>query len=261
MIALFVFLFGISIGSFLNVIVFRTALSETIVKGRSKCLSCKHSLCTKDLIPVFGYLFLKGKCRYCQSKISWQYPLVEFLTGLVFLAFYFKYHFGIAIGFPVEGFDILLLLARDWIAVSVLLLIFIYDLRYSYILDRFTIPTIILVLLLNLWLGLSVSSLILGAVVIGGFFLVQYFVSKGKWVGGGDIRMGVLMGCLLGFRDGVAALFLAYVLGALVGLGLLATKRANRETEIPFGTFLSFTTLLMLFLGKWVIEWYLALFV
>jgi len=102
--------------------------------------------------------------------------------------------------------------------------------------------------------------MLFGALVIGGFFFLQFYLSNGKWIGGGDIRMGVLMGLMLGLRNGLVALFLAYVIGAAIGLVMLATKKADMKTRVPFGTFLVLGTLLVLMVGERLIGWYLGLF-
>ena len=258
---MFIFVLGVCLGSFLNAVIFRTHRDESVVKGRSKCLSCEEPIGYLDLIPIVSYLRLKGKCRNCKGVISWQYPVIELCTGILFLVFYFKYQFGIALPASYSLREMSLFLVRDWAFIIYLIIIFVYDLRYTYILDRFTIPAMIVAVLLNLWLGMPAWSLVMGGVVLGGFFLAQHLVSKGKWVGGGDIRMGLLMGFMLGLRDGLVALFLAYLIGAMVGLVLIWTKRASRNTQLAFGTFLSATTLLVLFMGEWIIDWYLAFFV
>lgn len=243
-----VFVLGVCIGSFLNVAIFRTHEGDSVVTGRSKCQSCEEPLEAQDLVPVLSYLRLRGKCRRCKSVISWQYPAVELVMGVLFvLAFIFA-----------QGW---MQLVAWWILLSFLVVIFVYDLRYMYILDRFTIPAMMVALLTNLFVGVIPAwSLLVGALVIGGFFWIQFAVSRGRWVGGGDIRMGALMGCLLGIEQGLLALFLSYVFGAIVGVWLLAHKQATRKTEIPFGTFLVIGTVISLFVGQEILDWYLGFF-
>lgn len=179
--------------------------------------------------------------------MSWQYPVIELATGLLLAGL-----------FMVNGFSILFL--RDAIFTIFLIILFVYDLRYHLLLDRFTIPAMIVALLLNLFIGVPVWSMFVGAIVLGGFFLGQYWLSKGQWIGDGDIRMGVVMGLMLGLRDGLVALFLAYVIGAAIGVLLLLTKKAKFKTQIPFGTFLAGATLVSLLFGGQIVSWYLALF-
>ncbi len=244
------FIFGICVGSFLNAAIFRVHEGTSVAKGRSKCRSCELPLSAIDLIPVLSYLLLRGRCRRCKSAISWQYPLVELATGLLFILFFLKHQ------------EFSLILIRDWIFVSFLMIIFVYDLHHMLILDRFTLPAMIVAIILNLWLGTTgASSMIFGALALGGFFYGQFALSQGKWVGGGDIRMGALMGLMLGLSQGLVALFLAYLLGAIVGVILLVLKKAQGKTALPFGTFLTLATAALLFLGDAPLEWYLSLFV
>jgi prepilin signal peptidase PulO-like enzyme (type II secretory pathway) len=244
-----VFLIGLCVGSFLNVAIFRVHEGEQVVRGRSKCMKCEEPLGPRDLVPVLSYVALKGRCRRCKAVVSWQYPVIELVTGLVFVLLYL-----------LHGMEMVLL--RDAVFVAYLIIIFVYDLRYMYILDKFTIPAMIFALLANLWLGIVPAwSILVGGLVLASFFAIQYLVSRGTWVGGGDIRMGALMGFMLGLTHGLVALFLAYVLGGLVGAYLLITGKVDRKTPIPFGTFLAIGTLLMILSGDSIISWYLGFFV
>jgi prepilin signal peptidase PulO-like enzyme (type II secretory pathway) len=247
LVGLLVLVLGVVIGSFLNVVILRTEAGSSL-GGRSKCVKCAATLRPIDLIPVVSFLMLRGKCHSCHARISVQYPLVESATGLLFLACFFA--------FPtIPG------LVRGLVLVPFLVVIFVYDLRYQLILDRFSIPAMFAAFALSVWAGYAPRDLLYGALAIGGFFLAQHLVSKGRWIGAGDIRMGALMGLILGLRDGLGALFVAYVLGALVGVYLIATKRATGKTKVPFGTFLVAGTLVMLFVGRQLMDWYLGFFV
>lgn len=242
-------LLGVCIGSFLNAAIFRAHEEGSVWKGRSKCMNCEVPLGWMDLIPVVSYLLLRGRCRQCKQVIDWQYPIIEIVTGMLFL-----------VAYAVTPYDIVLLV-RNWTFISFLIIIFVYDLRYFYILDRFTIPAMIVAIIANLWIGIIHPwSFLLGAVVLGGFFLAQYLLSKGVWIGGGDIRMGVLMGLILGLEQGLVALFLAYVVGAVVSIGLLLSGKVTRKTALPFGTFLALGTLVCLFIGRDLLGWYLQFF-
>ncbi len=246
---LLIFLLGLSVGSFLNVAVFRVHDGEPVLRGRSKCRSCEEHLGARDLVPVLSYLALRGRCRRCKAVISWQYPLVELVTGILFVLAYA--HAGWTVEF-----------VRDAIFVSFLIIIFVYDLRHMLIIDRFTIPAMIFAVIVNLWLGIVPAwSVLAGGLVLAAFFWIQFLVSRGTWVGGGDIRMGALMGFMLGVEYGLIALFFAYMLGAIVSVGLLVTGKVNRKTPIPFGTFLSVATLMALFAGSAIVKSYLSLFV
>jgi len=244
-----VLLFGLCVGSFLNVAIFRVHEGDEVVRGRSKCMKCEEPIGPRDLVPLLSYLVLKGRCRRCKAVVSWQYPVIELITGLLFVVLYL-----------LHGLE--MVLVRDIVFISYLIIIFVYDLRYMYILDKFTIPAMIFALLANLWLGLVPAwSILVGGITLSAFFGIQYLVSRGKWVGGGDIRMGALMGFMLGLTHGLVALFLAYVLGGLVGAYLLLSGKVDRKTPIPFGTFLAIGTLLMLLSGDFIINWYLGFFV
>jgi len=254
-----VFVFGACVGSFMNVVIFRVHEGESVARGRSKCQACQAPICAGDLIPILSYLRLKGRCRSCRSVISWQYPSVELATGLIFLLFY--------VMVASQGVDNLgllffvLMILRYWVFTAYLVVIFVYDLRYMLIIDQFTIPGMMLAILFNLWLGvLSAWSVLVGGAVLAGFFWVQFALSRGAWVGGGDIRMGALMGFMLGLEQGLVALLLAYVLGAVVGVVMIVSGKATRKTPVPFGTFLAAATLIVLFAGESILDWYLGFF-
>lgn len=256
---LFIFLFGLVIGSFLNVVILRTQVRESL-RGRSHCPSCKKTLGVFELVPVLSFFALRGKCLFCHAKISWQYPIVELATGILFLLAFLRLSYGIFLpdGFLQETFWIFLV--RDLVILSLLIILFVYDFKYGLLPDFFTLPAIVVALGMNVWLGIPFWSLVLGGVAIGGFFVAQFFLSKGRWVGAGDIRFGFLIGFLLGFANGIAALFLAYALGAVVSIFLLARRSVGLKTEIPFGTFLAVATALILLTDSWFVGAYLSLF-
>ena len=250
---------GMAVGSFLNVVVFRTRSKESVAKGRSKCMTCLEPIEPIDLIPVWSYFALRGKCRKCSAVIPWQYPAVEMAMGIIFGLFFVRAALMFGIPTFVDQSEWLALFVRDAVIACFLLVIFVYDFKYQYILDRFTVPAMIAALLFNMALGADGLNLLLGGLMIGGFFAFQFLVSKGKWIGGGDIRMGLLMGFLLGIEMGVLALFLSYVLGAIAGLILIATKKRKMDSHVPFGTFMSAATLIVMFCGIYFLNWYLGL--
>jgi len=255
-ISFLIFVVGTCIGSFLNVAIFRTHEGESVVTGRSKCRACEVPIGAQDLVPVLSYLRLRGRCRSCKSVISWQYPAVEIVTGFLFVVAFLSSTQTLN-----DSITQSLLFLRNGVFLSYLVLIFVYDLRHMLIIDRFTIPAMIFAIIINLWLGtVPAWSVLVGGLVLAGFFWIQFLLSKGTWVGGGDIRMGALMGFMLGLEHGLVALFIAYVLGAIVGLMMMVTGRATRKTPVPFGTFLSVSTVLVLFAGKQILDWYLSFF-
>lgn len=262
---------GLIVGSFLNVVIFRLASGEAVVFGRSHCVKCGVTLRVRDLIPVFSFLFLRGKCHSCGIKISWQYPLVEVATAGMFA--------GIAVWFARHGYEApprgwegdvtsLLILSSYTIIVlyllfhaCVLLILFVYDLRHQSLPNKLLWPGIGVALVP---VGLLVESeqamsALLAAAIAGGFFLLLYLVSKGKWIGFGDVKLGVYLGLLVGFPRILVALFVAYVLGAIIGVGLIITKKAEWGSKLPFGPFLILGTAFAWVWGEMIISRYLSL--
>ena len=243
--ALLVFVLGLLIGSFLNVCIFRIPNRETIIYGTSRCPHCRNSLGALDLIPVISYLVLKGNCRFCQSPISWRYPLVELLTGLIFYLGY------ISIGE-------LHLLIKYLVLFSLLIIISFIDI------DRQLIPNQLVLAILVWGIGwqllapeLSWQQSLLGAILGGGILLLIAVISKGG-MGGGDIKLMFAAGLVLGGRFTVLALFIACVIGAFVGGFLLATGIKKRKEPIPFGPFLAMGIFTASLWGEELIQLYLT---
>ncbi len=259
MIVVFIFILGLLVGSFLNVVIYRLHRQEDFVKGSSKCLFCGHKLHAKDLVPLFSYLYLNGKCRYCKHRFSKQYPLVELATGVVFTLVFLKIVPELNIYFI--GFTDLFILIYWWIMSAWLIIIFVYDFKYYLILDKVVLPAIIVAFIASILLGISWLNMLLAAIIGGGFFLIQFLVSKGRWIGGGDIRLGLLMGVLLGWPDILVALFLAYVLGSFFGIILLSSGKKHLSDKVAFGTFLTLATFLTLLYGSQIVGWYWSLFI
>jgi leader peptidase (prepilin peptidase)/N-methyltransferase len=257
---IFVFILGLIFGSFLNVVILRLNSGDRIVKSRSKCPHCSHRLSARDLWPLVSFILSLGRCRYCKAKISIQYPAVEFITGLLFVLVTYNIIGNLGPQYLFYNTNVLLFWIRDLIFICFLVVIFVYDLRWYLILDRVTVPAMLVAVVLNLWLGLSLESLLWGLVVGLGFFAVQYLVSRGKWIGGGDLRMGALMGLMLGFPSVITALFLSYIIGAVVSVVLLKIKKKNLKSQVPFGTFLAIGTILTMFWGEEIMRWYFGLF-
>jgi prepilin signal peptidase PulO-like enzyme (type II secretory pathway) len=251
----FIFLFGLIIGSFLNCFIWRVRNDEGMM-DRSYCPKCKHKLAWYENIPLLSYLFLKGKCRHCRRAISIQYPLVELVVGLLFaLSFIVRYQFAPE---DVQG-SFFLILAGDWFVISVLTFIFVYDFRWYLILDKIVLPSCLVVLVLNLMLGAGWLDLVISAIIGSGFFLLQFVVSRGMWIGGGDIRLGLFMGLVLAdWRHLLVALFLAYLLGSIVAIPLILAKKKRWGEKIPFGVFLSTATLIAIFWADDLLNWYLG---
>ncbi len=243
---IFTILYGLAAGSFVNAWVYRLAHGKSIAAGRSFCPHCQHTLAPWDLVPLVSFLFLRGRCRYCKKTISWQYPGVEAITALLFLYAYTRF------GFQMESVVVM-------VYIMMLEIVFLYDLKKHLISDLVLIPTAIVALLALPIRDLTFINALIGSAIAAGFFGLQYLLSRGKWIGAGDIRLGVVMGLMLGWRGVIVALLLAYTLGAIVGVVLMLSKKATGKTEVPFGTFLSLATVVTLLYGTVIIEWYFDL--
>jgi leader peptidase (prepilin peptidase) / N-methyltransferase len=245
-----VFVLGVTIGSFLNCLIYRLSVNEK-PKGRSYCPKCKHQLSHKDLIPVLSYFFLLGKCRYCKRKISLEYPLIEILTGTLFLsAFLFA-------GISVEFFYLL-------IVVFFLILIFVYDLKHYIIPDFATFSLIGASLVYLLYSSLfdnNCSDLYYGALsalFVFLFFFALFYFTKGKGMGFGDVKFVIFMGLFLGFPKILVGLFLSFFFGAIIGIGMILMKKKKMKSQLPFAPFLIIGSLIAYFYGEKIIEIYLS---
>lgn len=186
--------------------------------------------------------------------------MVELVTAILFVVVWQRYKID-SVNFTgywllVTGYSKVI---RDWLFICILIIIFIYDLRWQLILDKITLPAMVIAFGLNLWLGTSWFNLLLALGIGGGFFLMQYLISRGRWIGGGDIRLGALMGLMIGWPQIIVALILAYISGAVVGIGLLATGRKQWSSRVPFGAFLSAATVVVMLWGEEMLNWYLKL--
>jgi prepilin signal peptidase PulO-like enzyme (type II secretory pathway) len=255
----------------LNCLAYRLEKGEKPT-GRSYCPHCKHTLSWQDLLPVFSFIMLKGKCRYCGKKISWQYPAVEIATGLLFLLiFNFSAYGGPAAGWQFQNLGTALYL---FITTSFLIIIFVYDLKHFLIPDKILFPLIGIVFLyrvfgiLNLehWNLFRISNLefrifdlinpLSAAIGAGIFFLTIFLISQGRWLGFGDVKLVFFMGLFLGYPEIIAALFFSFFIGAVAGTGLIFLKKKTMKSEVPFGPFLITGTFIALFWGRALIDWY-----
>jgi len=247
----FFFILGAAFGSFLNVVIFRINTKESILIARSHCLFY-------ELIPLLSFFLQKGKCRKCKKKISWQYFFVELFTGIAFLL--------IIINFFDFTFFSILITIYYLLIISLLIVIFVYDLKHYLVPDEVIYPAIIIAFLYDFYLvvisgfQLFAFQYLLAGLIGGGFFLAMVLISKGKWMGVGDIKIGLLMGLFLGLSHLFTALFLAFLSGAIISGFLLLLKKKNLKSEIPFGPFLTSATFVVLLWGDLLIKWYLGLF-
>lgn len=268
-IALLIFLFGTALGSFLSVLIYRIhAKKSGIIFSKSICPECKKKLKWRHLVPIFSWIFLRGKCAYCGKRISIHYFILELATGLLFMAAFLKWNFLISSASLVDPevfsysidwniFEIFIFYVIEF---TFLVGIFFYDLKYKIIPDRLSVPAIGVGIAGALIFGFpTVFSMFIGATAFFVFFLLQFLISKGTWIGGGDLRMGILIGVLLGWKLGIASLIIAYVVGAIISVGLLIKGKANRKTALPFGPFLIIGILTCIFYGQELIDWYFNL--
>jgi len=243
--------FGLIIGSFLNCLIWRLYKSENM-DGRSYCPKCRHQINWYDNVPILSFIILKGKCRHCRESISWQYPLVELSTAILFLLI-----------FIIDGasLDFSWLLARDWLLISALTIIFVYDFRWQVIPMNIVWPFTAIMFIFNLFLGIPWWQLLIFGAAAAGFFLIQYLATKKKGVGEGDIWLGGLLGLAFpAVSQLMLILVVSYGLGSIVGLSLMAGKKKGWKSHIALGPFLAIGAIITLIWGSNIISWYLGLF-
>ncbi len=238
-------LFGLAIGSFLNVVIARVPAGRSLVRPGSACPGCSALLKWYDNIPVLSFLVLRGRCRACGMTISWRYPIVEMVTAMVLVLAY------VALG-PTADFAVAVVLLAGLIAITGI------DLQHQLIPDAITLPGLLVGLLLNLATGrISWIESVIGILVGGGLFLAIILVSRGG-MGGGDLKLGAMLGAFLGWKALLFALFVAIVLGGVVGTLLLATSLRGRKDPIPFGPFLAAGGAMALFWGERAFGWWMG---
>lgn len=239
-------LIGLAIGSFINVIVARSRTGEKVTLGRSRCPYCRTRLRWYDLLPLVSFLWLHGRCRYCQKKISWQYPIVEAVTG--------------------AGFFLLTLLFADnfilggWLIVlfSLLVLIASYDARYL------VIPDWAVALLLG-WVVSgqlifqrgTIGMSVIAGLALASFFLLLFSISRGRWLGGGDVKLAAVLGFWVGWPAVLVLFGAAYITGGLSAALALTLGWAKPKSQIAFGPFLILGALVAFLWGEEIIQWYL----
>lgn len=241
------FIYGIVFGSFFNVVGLRVPKKESIVSPPSHCTSCDRKLGVLDLVPVFSYIFLKGKCRGCGSKISVIYPFMEFVTGVLFALSFYR------LGFSAELIIAILFM-------SLLVIITVSDIAYMLIPDKVLLPFAVVLLGVRLFIPLELWwDSLLGALVGFGVLFLIAVVSKGG-MGGGDIKLFFVIGLVLGTANTLLTLFLAAIIGSIVGLIVLKRTGQGRKTPIPFGPSIAVGAVIAYFWGADIVGWYGNLF-
>ena len=273
MIIIVLILVGLCLGSFVNALVWRLHEQESktkkskkenlsIARGRSMCPNCNHSLAATDLIPVLSWIMLGGKCRYCSKPISVQYPLVELATASLFVASYIWW--PASFDAPQAAIFVLwLVLLTGFMALVV------YDLRWYLLPNRIVYPLSMIAGLMAI-VKISVSdepvyaflSTVLAVVLGGGIFYLLFQVSNGKWIGGGDVKLGAVLGLVVGApANALLVIFLASLLGSIVSLVLIASKRRKKSSLIPFGPFLIAAAVITVLFGSNILDWYDRVFI
>ncbi len=252
---LFIFVFGLFIGSFLGVVIDRVPHKKSIIAGRSYCNYCKHNLGFFDLIPLASFIILRGKCRYCKKKLSWFYPGIELITALLFaLTFYLVYS-------PVTilNYRFLFYVAYLLVMISGFIAIFFIDLKHRIIPDKILL---LLAIISFVWLVIGQQYLLinnlLSALGSFGFFLLvtllYYIFTRKTGMGGGDIKMSFVLGLFLGFPLIVVALYLAFLIGAIIAVFLIILKKKKFGSSIPFGPLLIIGTLFTFFEAGFLLQ-------
>ena len=245
-------IFGLVVGSFLNVCIYRIPRNMSIVFPSSRCPFCNNEIRPWDNIPVMSYLLLRGRCRSCKAKISARYPLIEILNAFLYVAVIWRY----GIGWNSLVYAVLC---------SSMIVITFIDLEFQIIPDRITLAGVPLGLLAGSFflpdpfmrsdlLGCKAS--LAGMISGGDFFYLVAVLSRGG-MGGGDIKMMAMVGSLMGWKAVFLTTFLGSLVGSVVGVFLIAFKGKGRKTKVPFGPFLALGTLITLFFGQEILVWYL----
>lgn len=247
MVVVLFFLFGIVFGSFFNVVGLRVPLNIPFHIGRSSCPTCHHLLRPHELVPIISFILQKGKCRKCHSNISYLYPLIETITGLLF-----------ALGYVKMGFQPELITALFFI--SMCMIVVVSDFTYMLIPNKILLFFLPFFLVLRVWAPLDpVYDAILGAVV--GFVLIALIILfSGGGMGAGDMKLFTVLGIVLGVKKILLTFVIASLFGAIAGIGLIAIKKMEKKQQIPFGPFIVFGSLVSYFYGEYLITLYLILF-
>jgi leader peptidase (prepilin peptidase)/N-methyltransferase len=244
-------LLGLIIGSFLNVCIYRLPRGLSPVKPRSGCTKCGHMLAWYENVPILSYLVLRGRCRKCGAPISAMYPIIEAITGAMFLAGYLLYGPG-------------LLLAVRLLFGCAMIVLFVIDLQHRILPNVITLPGIIVGFLCSVLVGPGWQASLLGIAVGGGTLWaiaeIYYRIRHQEGMGMGDVKMLGMVGAFLGWKLVLLTLVFASFSGTLVGIAVLLLKRESMKYALPFGTFLAVGALVAAVVGDPILNWYLALY-
>jgi leader peptidase (prepilin peptidase)/N-methyltransferase len=238
--------FGLMIGSFLNVVIARVPERRSLWMPGSTCPECGHAIAWHDNIPVLSFFLLRGRCRACAAPIPWRYPIVEAITAVLFAAAWLRF------GADVRQFIVAVVFLAALVAITVI------DLRHQIIPDAITLPGVVAGVVAALathriaWVD-SVAGILLGS----GLFVAVIVVSRGG-MGGGDLKLGAMLGAFLGWQALLVGLFIAVMLGGMLAVVLLASRRVARKDAIPFGPFLAIGGAAALLWSDAILAWYLG---
>jgi leader peptidase (prepilin peptidase)/N-methyltransferase len=243
---LIVLVFGLVVGSFCNVVVYRLPQGKSIVTPGSQCRSCGNPIRPWDNIPLLSYVLLRGRCRFCKEPIPARYPVVELASGILYVLLWYKLGFGL----PFVWYGLL---------TPTLLVVALIDFDHKIIPNIITLPGLAMGLGLSLWsLPITPLASLLGLLIGGSLFYLIALVSKGG-MGGGDIKLIAMIGAFLGWQGALFTIFAGALLGSLVGVMLMLLARKGRKDKVPFGPFLSCGAILFILTGDDLIHWYFNL--
>ena len=245
------FVLGSVVGSFLNVCIYRIPAGKSIVSPPSACPHCGHNIRWYQNIPILSYLFLRGNCASCRNPISFRYPAIEALTGLLFSSTLYYFNFSAAT-------------LVYWIFLAALVIITFIDLDHQIIPDVISLPGILVGFICSFFIPwLSWGDSLLGIVIGGGILLgiawIYEKVAKREGMGGGDIKLLGMLGAFLGWKAVLPVIFIASLFGSLIGVPLMLLQKGDTKLAIPFGPFLAFAATVYLFWGRDLVYWYLNL--
>ncbi|MBC2579943.1 A24 family peptidase [Clostridium sp. DJ247] len=241
-----IFILGTIIGSFLNVCIYRIPREQSIAYPSSHCTSCNNEIKWYDLFPIVSYIFLKGKCRYCGEKVSIRYPIIEFITGLIYLMLYIKY--GITIS-----------LIKYIVFISILIVIGMIDFDTTDVYFNTTVTgavAAVIFLAIYFYMGLPIKSYIYGGVLGGGILSLIALITKGG-MGWGDVEICLVCGLFLGLKLTAVMLFLSFIIGSVIGVILILLGKKSRKDYIPFGPSIVIAAVGVVFFGQSILNWYL----
>ena len=255
LVSIFIFILGLCVGSFLNVLIYRLPRSLPLT-GRSFCPKCKKKISWHDNVPLLSFLLLKGRCRACHSHISVQYPVVELVTGVLFIWVWWWVK-----GWCGETLNCYIVILLYCYIVASLVVIFFIDLKHQIIPDQIIYPAVFISFLYQITnYQLLITNYLITAFVAAFFFLLLHLLTRGRGMGFGDVKLAFLIGLVLGFPKAILAFYLAFLTGAFVGVILILAGKKKFGQHIAFGPYLAASTIITLFWGEQILKWITARF-